>query len=111
MAKSDIDRRVDSALRALVAPRENSIRHLATVLDDISNTDAKIDALLAERDKQVKAANASVNAAKAAGWKAKELTDAGLVVPRAYAPPTASKSKDSGSAGTTSSANGNASGS
>jgi hypothetical protein len=91
MARSDVDKRVGQALKALIAPRENSVRDLAQALDDVATTDTKIDALLAERDKLVLKASDALDAAKAAGWKPKELLDAGLRVPRGYTLPSAKK--------------------
>jgi len=91
MARSDVDKRVEQALRALIAPREDSVRDLAQALDNVASTDAKIDALLAERDKLVLKAGDAFDAAKAAGWKPKELLDASLTVPRGYTLPSAKK--------------------
>jgi hypothetical protein len=88
MARSDVDKRVEQALKALIAPREDSVRELARALDAIASTDAKIDALLAELDKLVSKAGDAFDAAKKAGWKNKELVGAGLTVPRSYALPT-----------------------
>jgi hypothetical protein len=87
MARSDVDRLVSDAMKALMAPREDSIRAVAQAVSDLATTDEKITQLLAERDKLVLAADDAVKAAKAAGWKPRELTDAGLTVVRAYAPP------------------------
>ena len=91
MARSEVDKKVELALKALVAPRENSVRELAKALDDIASADAKIDALLAERDKLVLTAQDAFDAAKASGWKQKELVDVGLTVPRGYTMPAAKK--------------------
>lgn len=87
MARNDVDRLVSEAMKALMAPREQSIRGLAQVIDDLAKTDERITQLLAERDELVAAADDAVRAARAAGWKPKELGDAGLTISRSYTAP------------------------
>jgi len=85
MGKRDIDRRVADALKALTATKEDSIRELAAALDKIEAVDAKIAALNKTRNELIASAEDKSEAAKTAGWKVRELSDAGLVVPRALA--------------------------
>ncbi len=85
MGKRDIDRRVADALKALTATKEDSIRDLAEALDKIEAVDGKIAALNKTRNDLIATAEEKNEAAKTAGWKARELSDAGLVVPRATA--------------------------
>jgi len=83
MGKRDIDRRVADALKALTATKEDSIRDLAEALDKIEAVDSKITALNKTRNELITAAEEKNEAAKTAGWKVRELSDAGLGVPRA----------------------------
>ncbi len=83
MGKRDIDRRVADALKALTATKEDSIRDLAEALDKIEAVDGKIAALNKTRNELIAAAEEKNEAAKTAGWKVRELSDAGLVAPRA----------------------------
>lgn len=85
MGKRDLDRRVAEALKALTATKEDSIRDLAEDLDKIEAVDVKIAALNKTRNELITAAEEKNEAAKTAGWKVRELSDAGLVVPRATA--------------------------
>ncbi len=85
MGKRDIDRRVADALKALTATKEDSIRNLAEALDKVEVVDSKIAALNKTRNELIAAAEEKSEAAKTAGWKVRELSDAGLVVPRATA--------------------------
>jgi len=82
MGKRDIDRRVADALKALTATKEDSIRNLAEALDKIEAVDVKIATLNKTRNELIAAAEEKNEAAKTAGWKVRELSDAGLVVPR-----------------------------
>jgi len=82
MGKRDIDRRVADALKALTATKEDSIRDLAEALDKIEAVDGKIAALNKTRNELIATAEEKNEAAKTAGWKVRELSDAGLVVPR-----------------------------
>ncbi len=85
MGKRDIDRRVAEALKALTATKEDSIRDLADALDKIEAVEGKIAALNKTRNELITAAEKKNEAAKTAGWKVRELSDAGLVIPRATA--------------------------
>ena len=85
MGKRDIDRRVADALKALTATKEDSTRDLAEALDKIEAIDVKIAALNKTRNELITAAEEKNEAAKTAGWKVRELSDAGLVVRRATA--------------------------
>lgn len=85
MGKRDIDRRVADALKALTSTKENSIRNLAEALDKIAAVDSRIAALNKARNALIDAAEDKNEAAKTAGWKVRELSDAGLVIPRATA--------------------------
>lgn len=85
MGKRDIDRRVRDALRALTATKEDSIRDLAEALDKVAAVDGRIAALNKTRNALIDAAEDKNEAAKTAGWKVRELSDAGLVIPRATA--------------------------
>jgi len=82
MGKRDIHRRVADALKALTATKEDSIRDLAEALDKIEAVDSKIAALNKTRNELITAAEEKNEAAKTAGWKVRELSDAGLVIPR-----------------------------
>lgn len=94
MAKSHVDKRVEQALQPLIAPRENSIRALAQALDDIASVESKIVELTAQRDELISTATQATTDAKAAGWKPKELSAAGLLVPRRTATPRPSTGND-----------------
>jgi len=85
MGKRDIDRRVAEALKALTATKEDSVRDLADALDKIEAVEGKIAALNKTRNELITAAEKKNEAAKTAGWKVRELSDAGLVIPRATA--------------------------
>lgn len=82
MAKKDIDKKVGEALRALNADKEASIRALVIALDGVGDLDSKLVALNARRSAAVAAVESRHQEARGAGWKAKELADAGLNVPR-----------------------------
>ncbi len=71
------------ALKALTATKEDSVRDLADALDKIEAVEGKIAALNKTRNELITAAEERNEAAKTAGWKVRELSDAGLVVPRA----------------------------
>lgn len=82
MARRAVNRKVDEALRKLTQGKEESIRALVESLDAISEVDAKILRLNDERSKAIEAASAALSDARKAGWKAKELNDADLRVPK-----------------------------
>lgn len=82
MAKRDIEKKVGEALRALTADKESSIRKLVIALDSVGDLDGKIVALNAKRNTAIEAVERQHEAARSAGWKAKDLADAGLNVPR-----------------------------
>jgi hypothetical protein len=82
MSKRDVDRRVAGAIKALTASKEDSIRALAEALDKIEAVDAKLVALNKTRNSLIAKADTQHEAAKASGWKVRELTNAGLCVPR-----------------------------
>lgn len=83
MAKKDIDRRVTEAIHALTAGKESSIRDLVSSLDDISKLDARLRDLFERRSALLESMEKQTETARVAGWKVKDLADAGLAVPRA----------------------------
>ncbi|MFS3130652.1 hypothetical protein ACLM5J_19780 [Nocardioides sp. Bht2] len=91
MAKTDTAR-ADEAIRKLLAPREEPVRRLAARLAEVDDLDREIDALITRREETaVPAAAKALEAAKDSGWKARELADVGLSLPRPYQLPTAKR--------------------
>lgn len=83
MAKRDVDRRVNDALKKLTASREEALRDLASALDKIDAIDHKLATLNAQRTELIATALQAFATAKQAGWKTRELHDAGLTIPAA----------------------------
>ena len=82
MAKRDVDQKVKKALGALVADKETAVRNLAETIDKIENADEQIANLIAARNALLAEAEQTFGAAKSAGWKLRELADAGLSLPK-----------------------------
>ncbi|WP_193614272.1 hypothetical protein [Nocardioides lijunqiniae] len=101
MAKRDVDKKVKSALDALLAEKETAVRTLAEVLDKIETEDQEIAERVAARNALLEEAETAHAAAKAAGWKPRELADAGLGVPKSINAglPAVAPSRGSGSTG------------
>lgn len=96
MGKRDVDRKVAEAMKLLTASKEDAIRDLAAVLDDIESIDDRLAALNRDRDRLIEDARAKHATAKQAGWKVRELSDAGLTVPRPITMPLDRGADESG---------------
>lgn len=82
MGKRDVNRKVNEAMRALTSNKEEAVRNLIEALDAVASKDEQVRKVVDERGRLLQDAADAHEQARSAGWRARDLNGAGLVLPK-----------------------------
>ena len=82
MGKRDVNRKVNEAMRALTSNKEEAVRNLIEALDAVASKDEQVRKVVDERGRLLQDAADAHKQARSAGWRARDLNGAGLVLPK-----------------------------